>query len=1143
MVLFPVLALGAPETRWVIENGRAAPEKYYDEKPAFLEQTYDLTSEGTTSLHFRTEAQPGRVLLTKFQWPDAKDFSLIAANGVIGFDLWINDASKIGSPAEVMGNVFEFTIGSRSNDKFASWYIPSGLLVSGKWNAVRLVLRDGLPQLNNSSVNDVSLSKVKGAIVTGGADTDWKQVNYDRWNFPSYGSAEMYLDNCVAQSIDDAQLPKNVATFSRQELPPMPSNPKDEDILPPDVRKDAFFNKPDVDFNRIEGWTATIYDGDGQFYLSPRQGIRGIPNARIEAKCTGNNGRIVIAPPKPLRIDHAFDTVEAWVHGHYHYGLSLTVNFRDSTGQAYSIRGGDTTYWHGGMIFCNWTLYRNRDSSRLIPAGAELVSLEIGPLAKDQAYLFTLDEMRFVKFDLSGPAPKYEHVGPMVKLPVTDSGAAPVTKSKVTTSASQKENAFILEYRVPEQKGGRTYESYGKTIAESWTTPEQTVRYIIEPKMGTFSDISVEVGASGRFRPAVESGPILIYGTTIVDPVRDGGVKRTCLGSKLEGDKLRTSWKFESPAGVTVVRYTFYLMGKALAIEAESDSATVQQWLFGHADGLLAPKVIESPYMRLHANFLFDRGVFVSYLPDWYFSNVSTLPYFGENKVEAGKAWYGFADSSRYEYLPRTDGSRFPLKERFYIAVSSDFDEVLPTVNNPPSPNKAILKKFLWQIAGNGGKDLPSIKQYVQQAVDYGMTHIYFIWHAGFWSDRGGRGPEPFIGRMHNSETFSQYGGDDAAIAFYQWMREKGIRTGYYEGYNFIEPICDYYLYDWMAFEPDGNWRPTWVQAYRCKPWAFAEYCATTSRERQKKYGADVIYMDGWTANNAFASSDFDARYPEGGKMIDTLRAEACAYRNLREVIGGPVFSEGCGRHYREAGIVDGSYGQTYDVYRRQPTPLFVNFQLLKTHELGGDLGMGPCSGMFSEKAYPSPGEYYDFVCCELAFGNIGIQEPYFGLAPASQLMPMRFLTYFMVQQVQEQYVMEPVAEILYCDGNRMVDTNEALARDVQLESQTYVRYKNGLEIWANYNPAGKTWTVASDGVNYVLPKGGWLVKKGKELLEFSALIDGRRVDYSDGPNYTYAFAGEKEFNGCGLHVPAGKYWIKHKQGPLAGKELLYPPQ
>jgi len=200
-LLLPALAFAAPETKFVIENGRAAPDKYYDEKPALLEQSKAQASEGDASIHFRSpEEKAGRVVLTKFNWPDTVDFTAIAANGTVCFDLWVDDASKVGSSPDAMGDRFEFTIGSRSNDKFASWYIPSTLLQNKKWNKVRLALRDGLPQVAGSTVNDAPLTKGKDASVAGTKEIVWGQTNYNRWCLPTYGATDFYLDNCVAES-------------------------------------------------------------------------------------------------------------------------------------------------------------------------------------------------------------------------------------------------------------------------------------------------------------------------------------------------------------------------------------------------------------------------------------------------------------------------------------------------------------------------------------------------------------------------------------------------------------------------------------------------------------------------------------------------------------------------------------------------------------------------------------------------------------------------------------------------------------------------------------------------------------------------------------------------------------------------------
>ncbi len=196
------LSFGAPVGKYVIENGRAEPDKYYDEKPALLEQSKAQLSEGEAALHFRsTDEKAGRVFLTKFNWPDAADFTSIAANGTIRFDLWVDDASKVGSAPDAMGDRFEFTVGSRSNDKFTSWYIPSTLLQNKKWNKVRLALRDGLPQIEGSTVNDTPLSKGKEPQVVGSKETVWSQVNYHRWCIPTYGATDFYLDNCVAEAV------------------------------------------------------------------------------------------------------------------------------------------------------------------------------------------------------------------------------------------------------------------------------------------------------------------------------------------------------------------------------------------------------------------------------------------------------------------------------------------------------------------------------------------------------------------------------------------------------------------------------------------------------------------------------------------------------------------------------------------------------------------------------------------------------------------------------------------------------------------------------------------------------------------------------------------------------------------------------
>ena len=68
--------------------------------------------------------------------------------------------------------------------------------------------------------------------------------------------------------------------------------------------------------------------------------------------------------------------------------------------------------------------------------------------------------------------------------------------------------------------------------------------------------------------------------------------------------------------------------------------------------------------------------------------------------------------------------------------------------------------------------------------------------------------------------------------------------------------------------------------------------------------------------------------------------------------------------------------------------------------------------------------------------------------------------------------------------------------------SQVATRYADGLEVFVNGHPT-EAWSLPQ----ITLPPNGWYVKGdgAKSLLAYSALQDGRRVDYVDSPAYVYA--------------------------------------
>jgi hypothetical protein len=132
-----------------------------------------------------------------------------------------------------------------------------------------------------------------------------------------------------------------------------------------------------------------------------------------------------------------------------------------------------------------------------------------------------------------------------------------------------------------------------------------------------------------------------------------------------------------------------------------------------------------------------------------------------------------------------------------------------------------------------------------------------------------------------------------------------------------------------------------------------------------------------------------------------------------------------------------------------------------------------------------------------IAYGTIGwLVEERFGMERVCR-------SYYMLQRLQTRYGLLPPKQIAYWDGKRLVSVSEALALNLPKERrQLFIAYPNGLKIWLNDWDAGRgtgdeeIWRVEVDGKVYEIPPAGWLAVQGREFLTFSALVDGRKVDY-----------------------------------------------
>ncbi len=916
---------------------------------------------------------------------------------------------------------------------------------------------------------------------------------------------------------------------SAYHLPPAAFNPRNS------------FTEALVDFSRTGDWVVRVADATVQASLSMDQPLRGVPNLKVDISPTSETARVSLFPPEPIRIEKAFDIIECWAYGNA-AGARIAFHIRRPDGGllvvgsncAESLSG---VTWHSMSEY--WNLIRIVLPGR-VQAGAQLLGIHLDPNApkgyEAPTYPIHLDQLRVVDFaeQMSRPAPRFEHVGRVVDgFPTSPDGACPKTTEPVETSVRKVGDAYRFTYS---------------------TAPGAEVTYAYTPATGTLSDLSIRPRGKDAFQPAAGSGPVFEFGDREYTVGAESAVGARLVSERLENGVLEVTWRYATDAGQQDVTYQFSMKGKTLRIEATSTERSVREWRFGEAHGVRDARVVEVPYMLYSPNVLLTDGLFCSYYADFYFSNASMLPYGGENSVTGDVAKYNWRQDHHYSYYKRTDGLRYPLHEVFYITASEDFDDCLLTVSNPPSPMRSTLKKRLYRMVL---ASVPGIfkrtRDFVDLADGYGMNDYYFLFHAPLFFKRHGA-DEAFPGDLHVSRVHEAEGGDRGLAELFAYMREKGIAPGYYDGYPGRDATSANFDCDWTSYRPDGSWERMW-RAPALKPWAFPELANTLYRQRAEMYGPRVSYQDGITAWIITHMNDYDHRFEDSGTLRGTMRALATGWQRVREYVDGPVFSEGRGSEFYTTGLNDGDYAKIKGYWDDKPCDedgieLLVDFRLKKLGPLAspvsvniGYAGFAATNKIGYESYYAneeSYGFFHHFLATQIAFATIGMLEPYWPIwdGPATQF-DKTMTSYFMIRQLQERYIMEPVGEVRYFDGHELLGTSDALRADVVRGNMVFIRYENGLEVYVNLNWEGRHWSVTHGETTYDLPPGGWLASQGADFLEFSAVTDGHRVDYVNSPDYVYL-----DGHGVASHVgdvETVDQTIVWKTGPHAGQVLKWP--
>ncbi len=601
--------------------------------------------------------------------------------------------------------------------------------------------------------------------------------------------------------------------------------------------------------------------------------------------------------------------------------------------------------------------------------------------------------------------------------------------------------------------------------------------YTYQPRTGTMADFQAQFGDTPVVWPAAHSElTVDLAGPTQTQsqpqPVQAG----KALSVRQVGQQIKASWQYSVTGKTVTVDWTFGIQGKALTVEAVSSDPAISRFSLGTVSGAALRKTIPIPYLDGTAQYLPVQGVYVCRFLDWTVSHASRCP--------QGEAAYD----------RKTDGTRNPLRESGYLAVSPDISEVLPNIPHPPSPYIGLLgPRIMLDIWGHRKGTFASDAETLQQLKDHGVDHVAIIQHD--WQRYGYDVKLP-----DHIPANPRQGGDEAMKVFGRTANQMGYVWSVHENYIDLYPDAPSYDPTARVLTRDGSPSKAWfnegtqVQSYGLKCNRALEFARSNSPGIHANYQTTASYLDVHTCVPPWHQLDHDATQPQAAMALAKVKHDAALFQYERDTHQGPLFGEGA-NHFYWAGLCDGVEAQVQGGEDHLP---FLDFDLLKIHPQMVNHGMGYYERWFRQGYQSRWGfnvgsmEQIDkYRAMEMAYGHAG-----FVSSSQAHNIPWIVREHHLMHPVQHLYGNARATEIRYEVNGRWVTASAALPLDAT--SRQRIRYDSGLTVWVNWQP--EPWAVEGRQ----LPQWGVLaLGPGTEV--HTALHAGKVVDYSECPDFAFA--------------------------------------
>jgi len=859
-----------------------------------------------------------------------------------------------------------------------------------------------------------------------------------------------------------------------------------------------------VSFEDLAGWTASLR-GRAEVSLAAAREHRVWRDQVLQVAMQGEatNATLEIRPPEPIPIEGEWDAIDLWAKTNLAGGLHPTrpvlpvVVVEDARGVEHEI---ELSRLMGRYWYVSHAALSEQQVER-IAYPAKFAALLLDRVNQPDAATVLLESIAFYR----------EQREPHAQSPRPAQPTFPTG-----------EDAML-----PTPPEGAVGEARPDRIQEFLCRTDEWVEFWFPPTATDRDPFSVPMKFD-RGDPPEEAMLDPLHGAGILfdtpaGPVLTDSGNTELIEETTEGETLKTRWRFSAEGVEAEFAVDYRIRGATLVLDVRCPGGAAMGTRFGTVmahDGA-ALQTTEVPYLQMGTPpgplVAYNDHVFVSALYDWPNCDFSISLVNPDPTVEDG-----VSINEGSVYTPLTDGRRRDLHDRIIVTVAPEFEQVLPNVPNPRAKNLEAAAEQMYVM--NSGPS-PIMWRTMKR---YGIEHVIAMHFAGVWWRRAGEG----FSMRHRPRPEMTI---EELAAYREEVRALGYDFGVLLEYRDFFPLNEWWDRNLLSLTPEGQWAPSWSGHYATKPSAMAMLAARNAALIEARYPLDAVYMDTHT-NQALTARDYEAGVPGAGSGPAQAQFNGECILACRDAHGAIICSEGIYR-WLYAGLSDMDYG-TWPIRSVLPAEreILPDFDLLKIHPKNIGTGMGynprPFVGQDNMAPfYSDPGErlappaYYQYLAATIAHGH----SPILGY---SYFPPMhRMIHYYaMLQGPAKEWLTDTVARIERHDGRRFVSTGEAIRRDLLGIGRIRITYSRGMVVCVNYHH-DEPWQVEIAGRGYLLPPMGWAAVKGDEIESFSALIDGRRVDYCRCPEYTYLCSPEGESRHGGITVDGAAYVLREGEG------------